>query len=215
MRTRRRASGGGGAQEQVPLVDRLEAELHVQLLRPVVGERLDEHELMRLPAPDRARAARRPGRGRGRGRRRACSRPRSERSCRRCAARSTPRSCLRARSRSSASGPRLRSAVSRRTAARPARALPYDSASGDARVRLDECVERDLAHRARVDEPVGRADVSHHEVRRVRPAELLQVRGEPRRRPRRSRGGDARTAPSASRPPPRAPRPWSARSTRR
>ena len=39
----------GRAQEEPPFVDDVEAELRVQLPRPVVGERLEEDEL--VPAP--------------------------------------------------------------------------------------------------------------------------------------------------------------------
>ncbi len=137
---------------------------------------------MRLRAPGRARAARRSGRARGRGRRRACSRPRSAPSRRRCAARSTPRSGPRARSRSTASARRRRSGVSRRTAGRPARRCRSVSASVTRVCGSSERVERDLADAARVDEPVGLAHVSHHEVRRLRPAERARGRARARRR---------------------------------
>ena len=73
--------------------DGIESELRVQLLRPVVVERVQEHQVGsagdRLDPP---RAARPPGPVRGCGTLRACSRPRSARSSPGRTARTSPRS---------------------------------------------------------------------------------------------------------------------------
>ena len=126
----------------------------------------------RSRAPRRARAGRRAVQGRGRDRRRACSHPRSVRSHRRCAELAVRGDgALDLDARSNGFGIARRSGASPRRAARRARSLPYDSASVTRLCVLGQRLERHLADDARVDEPVGFADVRHHDVvGRVQPS---------------------------------------------
>jgi hypothetical protein len=93
-------------------------------------------------------------------------------------------------------------AIGRDLPAHDSREVAQRYRAGDATLRLDEpgrellvaprlaerrllahlrqVLERELANQGRVDAPVEDAPVRHHEVPRLRPAELLEVRGKPR-----------------------------------
>ena len=198
------------AQEQVPLVDRLEAELRVQLLRPVVGERFDEHEVVRRPGLVERVLDDGPAEP--------AATVRVERVHVLDLSRRTVAPQLAVR-RDRAFEPGGEVAGRHRGTDPPFRreqllgqlGAAVRLSEGDSRVWLGQRVERHLAHAARVDEPVGLADVRHHDVGRLRPAEALQAVGELAAARVRWRSGDARSAPSARRPPRRAPRRSSAR----